>query len=144
MTRDAPDRVALIEDHRRAREGLRQALELVARGWERTPVPRSADDEPWSPRQASEHAIATEFAFMGMIARAIEIPPPPRIQPLLADPDAALRALAAAAEEAERVLGAVSDDQLEIEVEFAASVAGLMRFAAGHLREHARQVAGIR
>jgi hypothetical protein len=42
------------------------------------------------------------------------------------------------------VLAGVGDESLATEVDFAGHVGTLMRFAAGHLREHARQVARLR
>lgn len=144
MNADDPDRDALVDEWRRAHSALGETITLVEAGWERASRVRAGDPEPWSPRAAAEHAIAADRGFMTMIARALDLGMPPRSAPECATPADALAALAAATAEGERVLSAVTDEALAIEVEFAGHVGTLIHFAAGHLREHARQVARLR
>ena len=127
----------------RGHSGLRQAIEAAAPGWDRTRRPRPGEDEVWSPRTTAEHAIGADVAFAATLARAIGAEPPQRPELALETPDAALSALAEAAELVDVVLEAVEPRHLGIETRFADNVEGVLRLAAGHLREHARQIAGI-
>lgn len=144
MSAEERDRDTLVEDLTRARNALRETIALVETGWERASGARPDDPEPWTPRAAAEHAISADLGFTAMIARAVELPAVPRTTPDCPTPAAALDAIAAAEDEASRILDAVTDDALAIEVEFAGHVGTLMHFAANHLREHARQVARLR
>lgn len=127
----------------RGRSGLRQAIEAAAPGWERERRPRPDEDEVWSPRTTAEHAIGAEVAFAATVARAIGTEPPQRPKLVLETPDAALSALSEAEQLAGPVLDALEPTHLDLETSFADNVEGVLRVAAGHLREHARQIAGI-
>ena len=133
----------LRQDIARARGGLREAIELAAAGWEQARAPLPGEDEVWSPRQTAEHTIAAEAGFASAIARALERSVA-RPQPAeLPDLEAALRALDVATDFADAVLESVTDDDLALDSEVAGSVEGVMKLAAWHLRNHARQILGI-
>lgn len=127
----------------RGHSGLREAIDLAAPAWERARRPRPGEDEVWSPRTAAEHVIGADVGFAARVAGAIGVEPPERPALDLATPDAALSALAEAARAVDAVLEAVEPRHLDIETGFAGDVEGVLRLAAGHLREHARQIAGI-
>ena len=127
----------------RGRSGLRQAIEAAAPGWEQTRRPRPGEEEVWSPRTTAEHVIGAEVAFAATIARAIGAEPPKRPKLVLETPHDALSALSEAEQLAGPVLDALEPAQLGLETRFADNVEGVLRVAAGHLREHARQIAGV-
>ncbi len=125
------------------RSALRQAVEVATEGWEQTRSPRPGEDEAWSPRETAEHAIGAEVAFAGAVAEAIGSERPPRTPLVLETPEAALSAIDEAALLADPVFEALEPRHLEMETRFADNVEGVLRLAAGHLREHAQQIAGV-
>ena len=97
----------------------------------------------WSPRRAAEHVIGADVAFAATVARAIGAEPPQRPALVLETPEAALRALSEAEQLAAPVLDTLESTHLELVTRYADNVEGVLRLAAGHLREHARQIAGV-
>lgn len=134
---------ALVERLRRARHGLREAIELAAGGWERARRPRAGEDEVWTPRQVAEHAIGADVGYAAIIARTIGVAAPERVTPVLPSAAAALGACEQAGTLADAVLDALKGEQLILETELGVEVGDVLRAAASHLREHARQLAGV-
>lgn len=92
---------------------------------------------------AAEHVIGADVGFAAAVADAVGVESPRRPALDLATPGAALSALTEAAELVDVVLEAVEPRHLGVETRLAGDVEGVLRLAAGHLREHARQIAGI-
>lgn len=128
----------------RGRSALRQAIEVVSgAAWERAHPPAPGETESWSPRQAAEHAIAADVSFARRVARLAGFADVERYNPPLPTPQSALDAIAEAAAIADPIFAQVRTEHLPIESEFADHLAGVMQVAGGHLREHARQIAGV-
>jgi len=127
----------------RGHSGLREAIELAASNWERSRAPRPDEDEVWSPRQAAEHVIAGEIGAAGIIAQALggllRRPDPPSFP----DAECACAALNHAAAVTDSVLSTVIDEDLDRATEVWGNVEGVMKFVVWHLRDHARQIAGV-
>ena len=138
--------MASLDELRRAiteaRAELLTAAALAAATWEQARGPESSGEEGWSPRQAAEHAIGADTAFARAVADAVGLAPPPRQTIELATADAAASVSADVAKLADAVYGAVEPTHLEIATRFAGNVEGVLRVAAGHLQEHAKQIAG--
>ncbi len=135
----------------RARSGLRQAVEYVGSNWERARAPRPHEDEVWSPRQAAEHALQSDLRLAIGVARALQ---QPRAEICagdshdaggmwLPDVETALRALDGVALLTNTVYASVNDDDLARLATLESTIGGVMTFAAWHLLDHARQVAGV-
>ena len=62
---------------------------------------------------------------------------------MAAERDAALGALEQVERLAEPVLARLEDGDLILETDMGVELADLLRFAAAHLHEHARQIAGV-
>ena len=127
---------------REARAALLEAADPAAATWEQARGPESSGEEGWSPRQAAEHAISADTAFARAIADAVGLDAPPRPTVELTTPDVAVTVSADVAKLADAVYEALESTHLEIETRFAGNVEGVLRFAAEHLQEHARQIAG--
>jgi len=137
---------ALVTQLRRARSGLREAIELAAGAWERARRPRPGELEVWTPRQVAEHALAADTHYAGVVARTVDgadTANPERAPLVLPSAAAALGACEHAGERFAAALAALSADQLILETELGVEVGDVLRAAAAHLREHARQLAGV-
>lgn len=134
---------ALVERLRRARSGLREAIELAAASWERARRPRPGEGEVWTPRQVAEHVIEADTGYAGIVARTIEVAAPERVTPVLPSAAAALGACEQTGARFDAVLAALVAEQLILETELGVEVGDVLRGAAAHLREHARQLAGV-
>jgi len=121
-----------------SRTSLRGALEASDAGtWEQA----LAGDE-WTPRQAAEHVIGTERVYAGRVADAMLGKAPARTDLTLADPQAALAALEAAVEDANRVIRYVEDRDLSKTAGESSSIQATLESMATHAAEHAAQISG--
>jgi hypothetical protein len=143
MVNDTAGPAELAEHWRRARNGLREAIELATAGWDRARRPRAGEREVWTPRQVAEHAIAADVSYAAIVAHAIGAAAPERTAPVLPSAAAALGACAQTGELADTVLAQLDAGQLILETELGVEIGDVLRGAAAHLREHARQIAGV-
>lgn len=127
---------------REARAELLRAADPAAATWDQPRGPESSGEEGWSPRQAAEHAISADTAFARAVADAVGLEPPPRPTVVLPTLDVAVTVGADVAKLADGVYEALESTHLEMETRFAGNVEGVLRLAAEHLKEHARQIAG--
>lgn len=124
--------------------GLRAAIEGAGEAWERVPPPSAAasesGEEDWSPREATEHVVRSDYSFAGAIAAAIGGDVPERPELALASPAEALAALDGSAAALDAAVAPLTDDQLEASTRYERPVQWVAELAARHRREHAQQI----
>ncbi len=151
---------AAIEEGRRALAG---AIEAATDRWEAALLEPESEamsrgatpGEPWSPRQAAEHAIGSEYFYTGMLADALQGERAPAAPLSLESADEALRALDQAARSSDAALSPVAtrdlpkaapvrDGQIDYMqmrgVSASKTVEGLLQLFAFHLQDHAQQI----
>lgn len=126
-----------------ARTALREAIGVAGANWERQPA-GGEGEEAWSARQAAEHVIGTEHFFASAICEACGYDGPEspfgESGPTLLTPAEAQAALAQAIEATDAKIQHVTQGDLAHKHERMGSVAELMAFTAGHIRDHASQI----
>ena len=159
--------MATVDELRAAIEAgrgvLAEAIESAAARWgeallapEPEAMSRAATPgEPWSPRQAAEHAIGSEYYYTGMLADALQRERAAATPLSLESADEALRALDEAAQSSDPALSSVAmrdlpkpapvrDRQIDYMrmrgVSASKTVEGLLQLYACHLEDHAQQI----
>jgi hypothetical protein len=142
---------------------LREAIAGAGSYWQERVLPPEAEEvnprasgEPWTPREAADHAIGSLAFFAGMAAAGFEADLEAPAAPDVSSPAAALESLDRCVETCRAALEAASDGVLgrptglgDTQVNYAATrgqaiekdVAGAFWMVALHSADHAQQIA---